>query len=97
MNTECRKCESLYDNQQYKSCPKCQQEHEFEFGLQVARENKNQREKNKVDIIKQLCYKYNVDVEATWKQTGLGGGTPQLHHKHIGMKNTGKVLGICQR
>ena len=37
----------------------------------------------RLDKIKKILYKYIVNVEATWKQTGPGGGTLRLHHKHI--------------
>ena len=52
MIVECAKCETSYDNQTYYSCPKCQLEFDFEFGLQNAKEQKQYREQIKVDIIK---------------------------------------------
>ena len=39
--------------------------------------------KYKLTISKTQYINKLVNVEATWKQTGLGGSTPQLHHKHI--------------
>ncbi len=44
MLVECRKCETLYDDEKYSCCPRCQQEFDFDIGLQNSRNNKLNRE-----------------------------------------------------
>ena len=43
---ECKKCETLYDEETHYICPRCEQEKLFEMGLELSRENKQKREKD---------------------------------------------------
>lgn len=45
MVVTCKKCETCYEDAKYQICPRCQQEYDYELGLQVSRENKAMREK----------------------------------------------------
>jgi uncharacterized Zn ribbon protein len=46
MKVECTKCQSTYDDNSYFQCPKCQQEKDFELGLNASRNNKETRKRD---------------------------------------------------
>ncbi len=43
---ECKRCGTLYNEELYYICPRCEQEKLFEMGLELSRENKKKRGKN---------------------------------------------------
>ena len=44
MLISCEKCETMFDDKKYSTCPKCAQEELYELGLKLSRHNKKQRE-----------------------------------------------------
>ena len=45
MQTECAKCSTLYNRDEYSTCPRCEEELHFDRGLEASRTNKTQRSK----------------------------------------------------